>query len=132
MQKIFLTQKAIIVNENGSFLAIRRSKTDPARPLFWDLPGGGLDFSEDAKQGIIRETKEETGLDVENFKVKDVISRLNDRGEFWITIFYVGKTTASKVILSYEHDDYKWTAADEFLKLKISPTLQKFVEKFKS
>ena len=40
--KIIVAQKAIIYNENGEILTIRRSKTDRKRPLTWDLPGGDL------------------------------------------------------------------------------------------
>ena len=30
----------------------------------WELPGGGLDFGEDVKAGLMREIKEEIGLEV--------------------------------------------------------------------
>jgi len=30
----------------------------------WELPGGGLDFGEDMRQGLVREVKEEMGLKV--------------------------------------------------------------------
>lgn len=31
----------------------------------WTLPGGGIDFGEDPRDGVVREVHEETGLDVE-------------------------------------------------------------------
>jgi ADP-ribose pyrophosphatase YjhB (NUDIX family) len=35
----------------------------------YDLPGGGLDLGEAPEQGVIREVKEETGIDVANPKM---------------------------------------------------------------
>ena len=130
-QKIFVSQKAILFKKDGKILTIRRSKTAPSRPLQWDLPGGTLDFGEDAREGIIREIKEETNLEIKDLKVIDVISGADAKGEFWMTICYVAKAVTSDVILSYEHDDFKWITPYEFAKLKASPRNKKFVEKFK-
>ncbi len=49
---------AIIVNDAGKVLAFRRKNSDDA----WQLPQGGLDKSEQALDGIVREVFEETGL----------------------------------------------------------------------
>ena len=52
----------IIVNERRELLVCRRAK-DPAKGTL-DLPGGFCDCQETGEEGIIREVKEETGLDV--------------------------------------------------------------------
>lgn len=129
---MWVSQKAIIVNAEGKLLTIRRSKTHPLWPLYWDLPGGELDFGEDSKKGIIREIKEETGLKVKDISVFDVMSGLNDRNEFWVTICYTARSSKSKIRLSYEHDDFKWIILNEFKKLKMSPKNKKFIEKYKN
>jgi ADP-ribose pyrophosphatase YjhB (NUDIX family) len=49
----------VFVNQDRILLAHRRDMD------LWDLPGGGLDAGELPTEGVIRETKEETGLDVE-------------------------------------------------------------------
>ena len=53
---------AAFIVRDGCLLVARRAK-EPARGTL-DLPGGFADMYEDAEQGIIREIKEETGLDV--------------------------------------------------------------------
>lgn len=60
-----VSQKAIIYDDQGRVLTIRRTKTAPTRPLQWDLPGGELDYGEDTHAGMRREIKEETCLEVE-------------------------------------------------------------------
>lgn len=53
---------ALIVNDQGEWLCVRRAK-EPAKGTL-DLPGGFSDLYETSEEGVIREVKEETGLDV--------------------------------------------------------------------
>jgi len=131
MKQFGISQKAIIFNKNRKFLTIRRSPTAPIRPGIWDLPGGELDFGEQAFDGIIREIKEETGLSVKYLKPCDVESHINRNGDFWTTICYTAETVSDKVVLSFEHDDFKWVTRKEFLKLESSPKLRRFVTNLK-
>ena len=54
---------ALILNERDELLVCRRAK-DPAKGTL-DLPGGFVDMFETGEEGVKREVKEETGLDVE-------------------------------------------------------------------
>ena len=60
-----LTMKAVIVDGEGRTLLIRRSKANKNFIGKWEWPGGKVDPGEDFAVAAIRETKEETGLDVE-------------------------------------------------------------------
>lgn len=53
---------AFIVNDKHELLVTRRAK-EPAKGTL-DLAGGFCDIDETSEEGIIREVKEETGLDV--------------------------------------------------------------------
>ena len=55
------TVTAIIVS-NGHILLTRRSN-DPFKG-YWCLPGGHIDPNETAEEAVVREVKEETGLDL--------------------------------------------------------------------
>lgn len=50
---------AIIFNENGQVLLSHRRDMDA-----WNLPGGGVESLEMPDEAVIREVKEETGLDI--------------------------------------------------------------------
>lgn len=129
MDKVGVSQKAIILDDTGKLLAIRRSNTAPTGPLHWDLPGGDLDFGEDPIHGIVREIVEETGLVVYNPVVFDVAARVSADGDFWVTPAYKVHYTSGEVRLSYEHDEFKWVTPEEFLGLESSEKLQRFVKK---
>ena len=53
---------AIIENSHGEWLVIRRANAPAAGTL--DLPGGFIDMGETAEEGVAREVREETGLEV--------------------------------------------------------------------
>lgn len=129
MKETGIAQKVIVFNKEGKFLTIFRTETAPSRPNTWDLPGGDLDFGEDPIESIIREIKEETGLEVSEAEPFDVEAHINKEGNFWITIAYRAQALSDKVVLSFEHNDYKWVTPEEFLELKSAAKLIRFVSK---
>lgn len=48
------------IKNNGNFLVVKEKKD-----WYWKIPSGKLEGNESPEQAAIRETKEETGLDVE-------------------------------------------------------------------
>ena len=63
---------AIVADDQGRILLQRRS--DNAR---WALPGGVMDIGESIGQAIVREVREETGLEVEP---EDIVGIYSDPG----------------------------------------------------
>lgn len=66
-----------ILIENNEILLVKQKLSDKRN---WSLPGGRLERGETLSQGLIREMKEETGLDVEIVRmlyVCDVASSSN-------------------------------------------------------
>jgi ADP-ribose pyrophosphatase YjhB (NUDIX family) len=59
----------VVTDEYGNILLQRRSDND-----LWGLPGGGMELGESIGQAVVRETKEETGLDVEPTAIVGIYS----------------------------------------------------------
>jgi 8-oxo-dGTP diphosphatase len=53
---------AVVHDDAGRLLLVQRGH-DPHRGL-WSLPGGRIERDESAEQAVVREVREETGLDV--------------------------------------------------------------------
>lgn len=61
---------AIILDERERVLLCHRRDYD-----LWNLPGGALEAGEPPWQGVVREVKEETGLDVQVVRLAGVYSK---------------------------------------------------------
>ncbi|KKT13806.1 MAG: Hydrolase, NUDIX family [Candidatus Falkowbacteria bacterium GW2011_GWF2_43_32] len=131
MGVIGFSQKAFVFGLNGKFLTMRRTKTAPSNPLYWDLPGGDVKFGEEPLKSIIREVKEETGLVVNNISLFGVDAHTTLSGDYWVTLAFRGFISRGKLLISWEHDLYKWVSIDEFLKLKIPNKLRKLTRDLK-
>ena len=71
-----------ILIDNDRVALVRSSNPRHVPPLWW-LPGGGIDFGEAPEDTLIREFREETGLDVDNPQLIGVTSdvRRRDNGD---------------------------------------------------
>jgi ADP-ribose pyrophosphatase YjhB (NUDIX family) len=79
----------------------------------WNLPGGGLENGEAPWQGVIREVKEETGLDVEITKLIGIYSK-TDKND--IVFAFECKIIGGKITLNEEAKDIKWFSLNEIPK----------------
>ena len=64
-----------VVIADGAVLLVRRAF--PPRQGEWSLPGGRLELGESLADGVRREVREETGLEVEPGVVVDVFDRVH-------------------------------------------------------
>jgi len=115
--KKIIVAKAFLINPKGLILVLRRAENDKIRPLTWDLPGGGVEDGEDPNDAVIRETKEEAGINLKDPQV--FIVKNTSAKDHVIRILYYAKITDSKIIVSLEHNSFKWVTRSEFGNLDI-------------
>lgn len=86
----------------------------------WDFVKGNIEEGENEIETIIRETKEETGIEDLKFLkgFREKISYFYRKGKDLVykeVVFYLAETKEKKVRLSYEHEDYCWLPFEKAL-----------------
>lgn len=72
----------------GDEVVLVRRAQEPLKGR-WSLPGGRLEVGETMREGIAREVREETGLDVRVGPVVDVLDRIVRDGDGRVEFHYV-------------------------------------------
>ena len=109
--------KAFLIASGGKLLMLRRSATDRLLPGKLDLAGGWLDEGEEPVEGLLREIKEEAGIDLTADDVKLGYTSSNTfLGPKTTCYLFVGKLPEKfEVTLSYEHDAWFLLTLEEVL-----------------
>lgn len=114
------TQKAVIIHpkEKNKMLILRRSQSIHSRPGDWDFPGGNVLYGEHHEASLLREIKEEAGLNVTKLRPITVTSSYHEKENVYsLFIQYVAHATSDRVSLSHEHTEYTWVTLEEFLSI---------------
>jgi len=124
---------AIIVCD-GKMLLEKR-KNDPGKGR-WSVPGGVVELGENVTQTVIREVKEETGLDVaepEHIDVVDQITRdENGRIKYhFVIIDYLVNLKGGTLNAASDSDKLEWVSLDDVEKYDLTGTFRAFFERNK-
>jgi ADP-ribose pyrophosphatase YjhB (NUDIX family) len=83
----------------GNFLLHKRSKKARDEQGKWDFGGGKLDFGEEVKRGVLREVKEEWGVDgkiQEQLEAHSIFRTQNGKKTHWLAIPFFIKVDINK------------------------------------
>jgi ADP-ribose pyrophosphatase YjhB (NUDIX family) len=95
----------VITDDHGRALLIQRA--DNHR---WEPPGGVLELAETIHDGLRREVREETGLDVEPIALTGVYKNMN-RGI--VALVFRCKITGGDLTMNDEATDFRWATESE-------------------
>lgn len=111
--QIIVAVKGIVYN-NDKYLIIKRWSNDEVGAGTWEMPGGKIEFGEKLEEALIRETKEETGLDISVEKLLYATQFLSNPNRQVIIISYLCCADNTDVVLSEEHTDFLWITKNQF------------------
>ena len=121
-----LAVRAVIHDDGGQMLLLRRSNVCRNFVGCWEWPGGKVDPGEDFASAVKRETKEETSLEVEITGVAGVTHFEAPAAHFVMLCMEV-RVVGGKLSLSEEHDQYAWVAPSDFEKLPFTGQVKDFM-----
>lgn len=112
---------AIILDDKGCILLCKHTyrKSNP-----WGLPGGGLEHRENPEDGILREVREETGLEV---RVEKLLSAERAQNNNHISLIYLCKISGGEFKPNYEISQTRFFSLDALPNL--IPTEQTLIER---
>lgn len=112
--------KLVIIDQNDKYLLMHRSD-HPAFGVNPDLPGGTLEDDETLLETMLREVKEEAGVDIDANSIKEIYSGTDYSAHGTHYALFITKLNPRPpIVMSWEHSSYEWLDYDEFLKKSIS------------
>jgi 8-oxo-dGTP diphosphatase len=112
---------AIVLDGAGRLLLIRRGR-EPGRGL-WSLPGGRCEPGEDAAAAAVRETYEETGLEVTAGRLVGRVERPGPGGITYLIDDLACTVTGGTLRAGDDADDARWVGAAELAGLPVTAGL---------
>ena len=104
-----------VVIRDGKVLLIRRGKP----PLYgrWVVPGGTVELGESLEQALVREMREETGLEVAPLEVLTVFDRIESDGDrvlyHYVIVDYLCRWLGGEARASSDALEAAWATPDD-------------------
>ena len=122
---------AIILD--GDQILLEKRKNSPGKGK-WAVPGGLVELGENVEQAVIREVKEETGLEVDEPRLVDVVNyvSLGERGAVmyhYVIIDYLVTVKSGKLKAASDADALKWVPFNEVDEYDLTESFRQFFQR---
>lgn len=116
---------ALVRNQAGEFLLLEDSREEMLG--YWAPPHGRCETSDPSEEyGVIREVKEETGLDIQ--PLRKLLTQPADTKVKTVS-FWLVELLGGTLELNEESSDHGWLSPGEALELSLYPGTKAFFEK---
>ncbi|MBS7615631.1 NUDIX hydrolase [Candidatus Bathyarchaeota archaeon] len=117
---------------NGKILLEKR-KGEPGKGK-WSVPGGLVELGESVENAVMREVKEETGLEVDSPKLIDVVDNIirDENGEVkyhFVILDYFVKLKGGELEAADDAEELEWVALDDVEKYDLTKTFRAFIQR---
>ena len=110
----------VLVQQEGKILLVRRTMKPEIGK--WSIPAGYLDHGEDPEETAVRETLEETNLQVEITGLLDVYHNPPQEGGASIFILYHARLLGGRLQAGDDADDARFFTLDQLPELAFAST----------
>ncbi|HEY8108393.1 MAG TPA: NUDIX domain-containing protein [Patescibacteria group bacterium] len=117
-----------VVEQDGKYLVLRRN-IEPNKGK-WEIPGGFIDSGEGAEEALLREAREETGLEVKIVRyIGSFPCAYGDTDLMTVSVAYHAAVTGGTFKLSREAKESRWVDLNEFPEMAFASD-QRIVDAF--
>ena len=114
-------------------ILLEKRKGEPGRGK-WSIPGGLVELGERIEETVIREVKEETGLDVESPELIDVVDNISvdDDGRVryhFVIVDYFVKLKGGTLKAADDAEELRWVAFNQVEKYDLTKTFRGFFKR---
>lgn len=110
----------------GRQVLIAQRNPDDSFGSFWEFPGGKKNSGETFEECVVRETKEELGIDVRVQRKFMEIRRRYDRNVIWLNFFVCSHVDGEPRAIDCQN--VRWTELEELKNFKFPPTNERVIE----
>jgi 8-oxo-dGTP diphosphatase len=120
--------------QQGKLLLIRRG-AEPGRGR-WSIPGGLVELGENVEDAMIREAKEEVGLDVTAVRLVDVFDSLtlDESGHIqyhFVVVNFLARIIGGKLQIGTDVVESRWVPLEEVEEFNLTKSFRAFFKKHK-
>lgn len=139
MLQVAVANKALLLNSLGFILLVRDAGVgDHANSGYaWDVPGGRMEPGETPMEGLVREIREEVGLEIDPRKARPLHVDLWGVGgdldrQPIVGIFYVVPVGDVDISLSAEHTQFMWYDSRQRSPSPVKDSVCRAIERYRS
>lgn len=114
-----------LIERKGRFLLIKRNQKEDHYGGKWVFPGGKVEKGEDVLKTLLREVKEETGLEIRRKAAfLRSYSFIRNDGSSTIGLVFCLKYKSGRVKLDKNSEDFTWVSPKEIKKYDTIPGIE--------
>lgn len=125
---------AVVVDQRGRILLLRRSDND-----LWSIPGGAMEIGESIAETAVRETLEETGLEVRPLYViavysdpRHVVAYSDGEVRQQFSVCFACEVVRGELTVSDESCEVRFVELQIATEMNMTPSMRRRIEDYKN
>ncbi|MHB8831138.1 MAG: NUDIX hydrolase [Patescibacteria group bacterium] len=121
--QLFKVAVSAFIVKDGRLLILKRRDDEEFLPGVWEVPGGGVDEGEAVPDAVIRETKEEAGIDIKVEQLFGYFEYIDGFGQKTVNLNFIGTMNnpfQEPDVSLGEMEKFAWVGLDELKNYKLT------------
>lgn len=125
------TVAALVRSPSGHFLIVKTTKWQG----FWGVPGGKIDWGEATEAALLREFREEVGLELTNPRFALLLDGVFDpqfhKPMHFLFINYFADCSSETITPNEEIAEWAWVTLEEALEYPLNDITRRLIERYR-